>query len=70
MAEDIKTLALQFLRDNPNATEEEAIRFIQERFPESPLSIAAFLRDWLQLRDRLLAAINTDGVGYKRAFAR
>jgi hypothetical protein len=70
MAKDIKSLAVQFLRENPDATEADAIRFIRDRFPESPLSIAEFLRDWLQLRDRLVAALNTDGVGFNGAFAR
>jgi hypothetical protein len=70
MAKDIKNLAIQFLREYPDATEAEAIRFIRDRFPESPLSIAEFLRDWLQLRDRLVAARNTDGVGFKGALAR
>jgi hypothetical protein len=70
MKENIKTLTVQFLRERPNATEEEAIDFIRDRFPDSPLSIAEFLRDWLQLRDRLVAAANTDGVEYRRALAR
>jgi hypothetical protein len=63
MAPNIKALAVQFLRENPDATEQDAIRFIRNRFPESPLSIAEFLYDWLQLRDRLLAALNSNGTG-------
>ena len=70
MPKDIKTLAVQFLREHPDATETEAIRFIRDRFPESPLSIAEFLRDWLQLRDRLVTARYTDGVGFNGALAR
>jgi hypothetical protein len=70
MANDIKTLAIQFLRDYPDATVREAIQFIRDQYPQSPLSVAEFLRDWLQLRDRLGAALNTDEVGYRRAWAR
>jgi hypothetical protein len=56
MPGDPKNIAIEFLRRHPDATESDAVSFAREQFPNSPLTSAMFLRDWLSLHDRLVAA--------------
>jgi hypothetical protein len=46
---DPKSLLREFLRASPNATRQEAIEYANHKFPHSPLTIALFLADWLEL---------------------
>jgi hypothetical protein len=48
-----RALAEYFLHTNREATEIDAIRFAQIRFPSSPLAVAKFVAEWLNLRERL-----------------
>jgi hypothetical protein len=44
-----KTAATQFLCESPDATEQEAIAFALEQFPECEYSRAEFLYEWREL---------------------
>jgi hypothetical protein len=61
MSTDIRTLAVYFIRAHRNATEQEAIDFAQERFPDAPVTVARFLADWVELKSRLASAMNHQG---------
>jgi hypothetical protein len=57
MATTLRTLALYFLRAHPTASINEAIDYANEHFKDSPADISAFVRDWLNLRDRVAIAM-------------
>jgi hypothetical protein len=46
---DPKSLLREFLQASPNATRQQAIEYANHKFPHSPLTIALFLADWLEL---------------------
>jgi hypothetical protein len=50
---DPKTLLSEFLQTYPNATKQDAIEYANQQFPNSPLTIALFLADWLSFRGEL-----------------
>jgi hypothetical protein len=56
MATTLRTLAIYFVRAHPNASIKEAIDYANDHFAESPSAVSAFVRDWLNLRDRLADA--------------
>jgi hypothetical protein len=47
------TSAINFLRSNPLATVKDAIDFAYGRWPKAPREVSAFMRDWLELYDRM-----------------
>jgi hypothetical protein len=47
-----KSISFEFLKTNPEATKQEAIRYANQEFPHSPLTIAEFMAEWESLRDR------------------
>jgi hypothetical protein len=60
MHADPKTLLTEFLQAYPNATKQDAAEFADQKFPDSPLTIAMFLADWVDFRERLIFAVDGD----------
>ena len=61
MVGDPRTLLNEFLKAYPNATRQDAIEYANQQFPNSPLTIALFLADWLTFREKLESAVEGDG---------
>ncbi len=53
-----KLSSFEFFKTHPNATEEQAIQYANREFPNSPLTIAEFVAEWENLRERYLEAIH------------